>query len=557
MEFRILGPVEVRIAGGCVDAGHARQRSVLAVLLLDLGRVVPTGLLIDRVWGEDPPGSVRNVLYGYVTRLRAAISGSPDPGVSLARYHGGYLLQAGPEQVDVCRFRRIVAEAAAAGQDERAAVLLHDALGLWHGPALAGLDSPWLDRMRDSLEMERMAAVLELNDVRLRLGQHSALAGELPGMAASATGEERLTGQLMLAMYRSGRKAEALHWFERTRRYMVGELGADPGSELRALHQQILTDDPALKLPEPGQLTVRREVPATPREQPAAVPNLTDRVRDAAADSEAAPDQIPLNQTGFLPASHPATRHSRARWKLTAILALAAALGVSLAIVGLKTDHAPAPVPTIAPTVPISEQIGALSQQLGNADPVNRVMIIQRLMAIANSHPGTKSVSNLVLTDLISFAVYRSRQPRPAGQPPPDLLYALQAIGGGEGDAFVDTPNLTKYLNGANLAGLSLAGLQFNTAILTGADLQGTDLRGVGLSLVMLSHAQLQRADLTDADLTGADLSAAQLQDADLRGAKLAGADFSGANLTGATLPCQALPQAKNVPLAAVAHCAR
>jgi hypothetical protein len=424
--------------------------------------------------------------------------------------------------------------------------LLHDALGLWHGPALAALGSPWLDRMRDSLEMERVAAVLKLNDVRLRLGQHSALAGELPGMAASAPGEERLIGQLMLAMYRSGRKAEALHWFDRARRYLVGELGTDPSSELRALHQQILTDDPALKLPEPGQLTVRSEVPAT------------DRVRDAAADSEGSPDQIPLNQTGFLPASHPATRRSRARWKLTAILlALAAALGMSLAIVGLKTDHAPAPVPTIAPTVPLSEQIGALNQQLGNADPANRAMIIQRLMAIANSHPGTESVSNLVLTDLISFAVYRSRQPRPAGQPPPDLLYALQAIGGGEGDAFVDTPNLTKYLNGANLAGLNLTGLQFNTAILTGADLQGTDLRGAGLSSAMLSRAQLQRADLTDADLTGADLSAAQLQDADLRGAKLAGADFSDTNLIGATLPCQALPQAKNVPSAAVAHCAR
>jgi uncharacterized protein YjbI with pentapeptide repeats len=223
--------------------------------------------------------------------------------------------------------------------------------------------------------------------------------------------------------------------------------------------------------------------------------------------------------------------------------------------VGLETRQAPAPEPAVAATASIGGQIDALDQQLGDAVLGHRLVIMQRLMVIANRHPGTESVSNRVLADLISFAVYRSRQPRPAAQPPPDLLYALRAIGGAYGGAFIATPNLTKYLNGANLAGLNLAGLQFNVAILTGADLRETDLRGAGLHAVILAHAQLQGADLAGADLTGADLSAAQLQHADLSGARIAGADFSGANLSGATLPCQALSQAKNVPSAAIAHC--
>jgi DNA-binding SARP family transcriptional activator len=125
--------------------GHARQRSVLAVLLLDLGHVVPAEQLIDLVWGEEPPASVRNVLYGYVARLKAVIAGAGDPGVTLTRRPGGYLVQADPEQLDLRRFQRLIAEAATA-DDDKAAALLRSALGLWRGQALAGLDSPWAAR---------------------------------------------------------------------------------------------------------------------------------------------------------------------------------------------------------------------------------------------------------------------------------------------------------------------------------------------------------------------------------------------------------------------------
>jgi DNA-binding SARP family transcriptional activator/tetratricopeptide (TPR) repeat protein len=250
VEFRVLGGLEVRADGRRVDVGHARQRSVLAVLLLDLGRVVPAGQLIDRVWGENPPGSVRNVLSGYVARLRAAIAGAGDPDVTLARRPGGYLLEADPDRVDLCRFRRLVAEAGAvAGDDERARPLLTSALGLWRGPALAGLDSPWLTGMRDALDMERVAAVLDLGDVALRQGRHGALVGELAGEALGRPADERMIGQLMLALYRSGRQAEALRWYEQTRRRLAGEFGADPGPQLQALHQRILRADPSLAAP--------------------------------------------------------------------------------------------------------------------------------------------------------------------------------------------------------------------------------------------------------------------------------------------------------------------
>ncbi len=277
MEFRVLGPLEVGVAGEAVDTGHPRQRAVLAVLLLDLGRVVPAHLLIDRVWGDHPPASVRNVLYGYVARLRAVIASAADPGVMLARGHGGYRLQAPAEQVDLWRFRRLVIEAAEARDDDRrGAALLRQALALWRGPALAGTDSPWLDAMRRTLEAERFTAEMDLNDMRLRQGEHAVLAAELAGQDAAVPGDERLTGQLMLALWRSGRPSEALRCFDRARKHLADELGASPGPQLQALHEQMLRADNSLAWPGPDS---SRRAPV-PRELPADVPGFAGRARE-------------------------------------------------------------------------------------------------------------------------------------------------------------------------------------------------------------------------------------------------------------------------------------
>src|SRR5258708_119677 len=159
VEFRVLGPVDVWSAGGRVDAGHAKQQSVLAVLVLELGRVVPVDVLIDRVWGDNPPASVRNSLYAYVAKLRSAFTSAGDERVALARRSGGYLLEADADQVDLYRFRRWVSEASEA-DDGRAAQLLGEAMRLWRGSALAGLGSPWLRGVAGRLEAPRGGAGL-------------------------------------------------------------------------------------------------------------------------------------------------------------------------------------------------------------------------------------------------------------------------------------------------------------------------------------------------------------------------------------------------------------
>lgn len=176
-----------RLAGGAgqrIDVGHARQRAVLAVLVLEPGRVVPAELLIDRIWADDPPATVRNVVYSYVARLKSAIAGAGDPAVGLGRRAGGYVLEAPADQSGLYRFRALVAQAAAAGADRQAEALLRGAVRLWRGPALASLTGAWLAGMRDSLELERRAALMDLNDIALRQSRHSAL---VSGLSEAAT----------------------------------------------------------------------------------------------------------------------------------------------------------------------------------------------------------------------------------------------------------------------------------------------------------------------------------------------------------------------------------
>ncbi len=264
-EFGVLGAVEARINGGPVDLGHARQRCVLGVLLVEASRPVPVEQLIDRVWGEDAPQRAAGALYSYLSRLRRAVANAP--GVGIERRPGGYLLTVDPQAVDLHRFRRLVTLARTSESDQPAAELFAQALDLWRGEPFAGLDTPWLTSMRHMMLSERVAAELDRNDALLQLGRHGELLPALSAAVVEHPLDERLAEQLMLALYRCGRQADADEQYRRIRRCLADELGSDPGAALRRLHERILAADPSLAAPVGGIPTPDLQLAA-----PAAVP---------------------------------------------------------------------------------------------------------------------------------------------------------------------------------------------------------------------------------------------------------------------------------------------
>jgi DNA-binding SARP family transcriptional activator len=270
IRFGLLGDVAAWIDGRPVDLGHARQQCVLAALLVEANTTVRVDQLTDRVWADRPPQRARETLYGYLYRLRKILAGAAD--VEITRRPGGYLIAVGPQAVDLHRFAHLLTEARAARDDEDSLDRFDQALGLWRGgEAFAGLDAPWLDTCRRALHQQRLAAELDRADVALRLGRHHELLATLSARATEYPLDERLAGQVMLTLYRSGRPAEALERYRCTRRLLADELGADPGPELRRLHQQMLTADPALTpavdtpaADDPARPAIPRQLPMPP-----------------------------------------------------------------------------------------------------------------------------------------------------------------------------------------------------------------------------------------------------------------------------------------------------
>jgi YVTN family beta-propeller protein len=242
MEYRILGPLEVLDNGRPLPLGGNRQRALLALLLLNPNEVVSTDRLLDELWGEQPPESRSKAVQVLVSQLRKALQAE---GVLETR-PPGYVLRVGEGELDRERFEALVDKAAAEDAEARAATL-RDALALWRGPALADLSyeafaQPAIARLAEA----RLAAVEDRIDADLALGRQSALVGELEELVGQHPLRERLRGQLMLALYRSGRQADALAVYQDGRRRLVDELGVEPSTELRGLHKQILEQDPAL-----------------------------------------------------------------------------------------------------------------------------------------------------------------------------------------------------------------------------------------------------------------------------------------------------------------------
>ena len=245
MEYRVLGSVEVvDSTGHRLSLGGARQQTVLASLVLRAGRTVPLQRLVDDLW-EEPPGTAAKTVQVYISRLRHELHAG-----AIESRPGGYALVLDGDRLDLTQFEQIADEgraALAAGDPERAAKLLRDALALWRGPALSGLASQTLRREAERLEELRLQALEDRLEADLGRGCEREAVAELQPLVAEHPFRERLRAQLMLALYRAGRQTDALEIYRETRRLLADELGLEPSAELRELERRMLAHDPQLE----------------------------------------------------------------------------------------------------------------------------------------------------------------------------------------------------------------------------------------------------------------------------------------------------------------------
>jgi DNA-binding SARP family transcriptional activator len=245
MDFRILGPLEVADGDALVALPGAKQRALLTILLLRVNEVVSTDRLIDDLWGDEPPGSGRTALQVRISQLRKALGPA---GEVLITRPAGYILKVAPQQFDLHRFERLVEEADAAAPAV-AARKLREALALWRGPPLADLAyESFAQAAIGRLEELRLGVLEKRIEADLALGRHADLVAELEGFVTEHPLRERVRAQLLLALYRCGRQAEALAAYQAARRTLIEELGIEPSPPLRGLQQAILRQDPSLEL---------------------------------------------------------------------------------------------------------------------------------------------------------------------------------------------------------------------------------------------------------------------------------------------------------------------
>ena len=269
MEFRILGPLELMEDGRSVDLAGGRQRTLLALLLLHANEVVSSDRLIDGLWGERPPATAAKVLQNAVSQLRRSLGDN----VIVTRAPG-YLLQVEPDSIDARRFESLLddgRQTLAAGDAAHAAHALREGLALWRGPPLDEFAyEPFASTEIARLDELRLRALEERIEADLALGRHADLVGELERLVSEHPLRERPRGQLMLALFQSGRQAEALQAYQDGRRLLAEELGLEPGAALQQLEKQILTQDPALEPPPlvPLQKDERRRESATGTKRP-------------------------------------------------------------------------------------------------------------------------------------------------------------------------------------------------------------------------------------------------------------------------------------------------
>jgi DNA-binding SARP family transcriptional activator len=270
VEFRVLGPLEVEEDGRLLKLGGAKQRSLLAALLLRANEVVSRDRLIDELWGASPPDTAPTALQVYVSQLRKALGRD-----LILTQPPGYLIRVSDGELDLHRFERLVAKARAE-EPAQAARLLREGLALWRGAPLAELGDSVARAERARLEEQRLAALEQRIEAELALARHAELVPELEGLVREQPLRERLRGQLMLALYRCGRQADALQVYRSGRRLLDEELGLEPDDELQRLERAILNHDPLLDSPVvPGanRPSVAKRRRASSRTQPAVPPD--------------------------------------------------------------------------------------------------------------------------------------------------------------------------------------------------------------------------------------------------------------------------------------------
>lgn len=306
--FEVLGPVRGRREGLDLELGSAKQRAVLAVLLLHRNTAVPTARIVGAVWGDEQPVNGANVVQKYVAGLRRALEPAREaraPGHLLALDAAGYTLAVGPDQLDLDAFERLRRSGLRhrdEGRPGAALRTLRDAVDVVGGEPLAGLAGDWFAAERARIVEEWTDALEACVELEVVLGRHEQVLPEVRGLVARFPLRERLRAALMLALYRSGRPAEALAAFQTTREDLVGLLGAEPGPALQDLHARMLRSDPTL-LPDggagsgaPPRLTVVGGTgPAAPEAEPVAVP-VAEPVAPV-AEPVAAPVTVPTVPT--------------------------------------------------------------------------------------------------------------------------------------------------------------------------------------------------------------------------------------------------------------------
>jgi len=245
LDFQILGPLEVSDETGPIALGGQRQRALLAALLLEAGRVVPTERLVDLLWGEDAPKTATTSLQNSISRLRRELGADV-----LETRPPGYLLRASADQIDARRFEQLLRDARRASPQERREILVR-ALGLWRGPALAEFAFEQFAQAEiRRLEELRIVALEERIEADLELGRHGDVVGELEALVQQHPLRETFCRQLMLALYRSGRQAEALETYQDARARFVEELGIEPGPDLKRLQSEILRQEAGIAAPD-------------------------------------------------------------------------------------------------------------------------------------------------------------------------------------------------------------------------------------------------------------------------------------------------------------------